>query len=236
MPRGDKDLASAVQQALETTDIKFAVIAKTLGVDRSTVSRWAAGAIPAPGRLDGLAQLLGIDLAQKHARAPRPFVASPVSGLDEERRPEALARTRRVVEAIRTVVADVDWPGELASTKHPAAAGIATEPTLRQLDEADGCVYIQLENSARASGALVEAGIALGRGKPTTLILGSEVARPFMFEQGFELVAHRLPFLPSVRILSVTDVADAVELIAAQGARLFQLDQRLSGVVTSGEP
>jgi transcriptional regulator with XRE-family HTH domain len=216
-------LGDRINSALLARGTKRATLAALLEVSPSTVTRWINGVIvPKPTKLEAMKQILGADLLlDEEQPAPSLFVASPITALPEDQRLAAHQDLARLVAAMRRVIPDVRWPGEHGVRHHRGVAEIATQPTMTALYGGDALVYVQLTNVTRATGALVELGIALGLQRPITLILGTNVARPFMFEQGFEAVAARLHWLPDVRVVTVTSAVEAEQIIHTAGARLF---------------
>lgn len=216
-------LAVALSNARQTQ----ADLARGLGIDPGQVSRWVNNKTrPHVGTVDKIEGLLGVDLMPAfEASLPELelYVAAPITGLGSKRVSDHRDKVAQVVEGLRPHVHSYYWAGEeIGSLDDLQASDLATENNLRRFENAQACLFIQLDEIEGPSGSLIELGLALGMKKKTTIIIREGLRTPFMLK-GFQGVAPKFRFLPEARIYPVANVGDAVRLVSRNGRPLLGL-------------
>ena len=233
--QGGKSLGDALRAALTAKRMTQRQLANALSLDPTQVNRWVNDkAIPRMMYLRQIEDVLGVDLTHLLTQdiGPDLYVSGPMAAVDSAVYARQRESSQAVVSAAREHLGGVYWPAErVGGVEDFDAPDLGTEVNLRRLHESQAFLYLQFEDAARPSSALVELGIALGMRKRTTVIVRSGLQQPYMIE-GFSGVAARLGFLPETRIYAVDDVAEAVRLVRRNGPELFGLQSSPARLTT----
>lgn len=218
---------NALKAALRAARINQAELARRLGIDAGSVSRWANDkAVPHVDAVARIEEELGADLSlafERSAPAYELYVSAPITGLGKRGLASHHDAVAEVVAAAQHHVNSLYWPGEnVRDTTDLVAPDIATEQNLRNMQHCSAFLYLQFAEIIRPSSALIELGCALGRRMKTTIIMHEDVQQAFMLD-GFGAVASNLSFLPKARIYRVHSIDDACDLVDRNGRQLLGL-------------
>lgn len=222
----DRSFSDLLREALAISELSQAALASALGIDAGQVSRWVNGKAGAPRdeRIREIEQILGVNIIDSLSKSElknHVYISAPIVGLDENSLASHVRKIESVVQSVARMTSSYYWPGsEIESMSQLLAADIATEQNLRVLGDSDAFLYLQFDEVIRPTSALVELGIALGRKIKTTIIVGTGLRQPYMFD-GFVGVAANLRFLPHVHLYTVKSPAEAIRLIERNSTALF---------------
>jgi len=217
----------ALRLALRSARKSQADLARALNVDPGQISRWVNGkSVPHVHTVNAIELALGADLTQTFENSiPQCelYVSAPITGLDSARIAAHHDQVAKVVDAARSHVNRLFWPGEAIRDRGDlGAADLITERNMSVFAHCSALLYLQFDDIVRPSASLIELGLALGRRMKTTVITLKSVPLASMLE-GFAGVANSIPFLPKARLYYVEAVDDACELIYRNGRDLLGL-------------
>lgn len=224
----ETSFGDALAAALAAAGITQAELARRLPADAGLVSKWRRNhQTPRPDTIRKIEQILGQRLppyAQTESDYEL-YVSAPITGLGSDAIGRHHAQVSRVVAATREHVEEVYWPGQsVLGTDDLVAPDLATERNLKVLAHCAGLLYVQMEEMAGPSSALIELGMAMGRRTRTTMILKRGIRLPFMLRDNFAMIAANLNSLPKARVYLVNDVDEATQLVARNGRELLGLN------------
>jgi len=189
---------------------------RELGVDAKTVRRWLAGeSIPDFRHAENLRELLGQEVfdAIEKARdaraeksgAPRidVFLASPLGAAGDDL-PAAEAYARPLYDALVAAGRSVYWAAATIRTVDdfdPPAVALARSSDA--LLDARFLVYAQVPGLHRPSSALIQAGMALARHMPVTVVCESEAELPSLFQTDAHHIYRTMREFAPVQVVTV---------------------------------
>ena len=223
--QGAATFGEALRAALQSSGMTQTRLARDLHIDAGQVSRWINDkALPQQAIIQRISHILDTDLSQRYTANVHQYqlyVSSPDDGLEPSDIQSHQKAVLEVVSVAQEQVNSLFWSTKDLVTP-PYASDLITERNLDVLVRCDGFLYLQFEETARPSSALIELGIALGRRLKTTVIVGKTITLPYLLE-GFAGVASESSYLPRTRIYKVDSPQDACTLLKNNGRELFGL-------------